>query len=250
MTLPATGKITPRDYQQDAYNAIAQAIREYTGPVFIEASVGAGKTIIMGMVLARVREMNRTAMVLARAGELVEQNAQTFWDCEVNNSIFSASLGIKSTHYPVIVGTEGTVVNALDAGKELADYSCDFLLVDECLVGGSMIMTEHGLMRIDSEEIKKTRIYCINEKTGDIELDYPVRVFSNGIRNVSRITLCDGSTLECTNTHKLLSNGSWIRAKSIHNGMSLTVNASQDNFMKKLFRAAAAVAKRLFRQGY
>jgi DNA repair protein RadD len=131
MTLPATGKITPRDYQQDAYSAIAQAIREYTGPVFIEASVGAGKTIIMGMVLARVREMNRTAMVLARAGELVEQNAQTFWDCEVKNSIFSASLGIKSTHYPVIVGTEGTVVNALDEGKELAEYKCDFLLIDE-----------------------------------------------------------------------------------------------------------------------
>ena len=132
MTLPTTGKITPRDYQGDAYTAIANAIRDYIGAFFIEASVGAGKTIIMGMVLARVRELNRTAMVLARAGELVEQNAATFWDCEVKNSIFSASLGIKSQHYPVIVGTEGTVVNALDAGKELSEYKTDFLIIDEC----------------------------------------------------------------------------------------------------------------------
>jgi superfamily II DNA or RNA helicase len=130
--IPNTKDIEPRDYQKDAYLAIKNAIGDYRGAFFIEASVGAGKTIIMGMVLARIQELKRRALVLARAGELVEQNAETFSACGVFNSIYSASLGIKSTHRAVVVGTEGTIANALKAGAELEKFSVDFLIIDEC----------------------------------------------------------------------------------------------------------------------
>lgn len=129
--LPPTGKVVPRDYQGWMYNAIANAIRNYTGPFFVEASVGAGKTITMGMVLARIQQTKGSALVLARAGELCEQNAAAFWDCEAKNSIYSASLGIKSTHYPIIVGTEGTVVNALFREGELDEFKPGYLIIDE-----------------------------------------------------------------------------------------------------------------------
>lgn len=128
--IPELNKITPRDYQCDAYAKLGESIRNYTGPVFIDASVGAGKTIVMGAVLKRVQELNKTALVLARRGELVEQNAETFWDCGVKNSIYSASAGVKSTHYPMIVGSEGTVARALNS--DLKNFNFDFLLVDEC----------------------------------------------------------------------------------------------------------------------
>ncbi len=113
------------------YQAIAGGIRNYIGPFFAEASVGAGKTIAMGMVLSRIQQTKARSLVLARAGELCKQNAEAFWDCGVKNSIFSASLGIKSNHYPIIVGTEGTVVNALFREGELDEFKPDYLLIDE-----------------------------------------------------------------------------------------------------------------------
>jgi DNA repair protein RadD len=131
-TLPPTHKVEPRDYQGWMYQAIAAGIRNYTGPFFVEASVGAGKTITMGMVLSRIQQTKAKALVLARAGELCEQNAAAFWDCGVKNSIYSASLGIKSKHYDIIVGTEGTVVNALFNKDELDEFKPDYILIDEC----------------------------------------------------------------------------------------------------------------------
>ena len=129
--IPSTGKRVPRDYQGWAYLAIAEGIRNYIGPMFIEASVGAGKTCIMGMVLARVKALKKSAMVLARAGELCKQNSSEFWECGVKNSIYSASIGIKRKSYPVIVGTEVTVANALFNEGELDEFTPDFLLIDE-----------------------------------------------------------------------------------------------------------------------
>ena len=127
---PELGEIQPRDYQIKAYEKLTQLIRNYKGPGFIDASVGAGKTIIMGMVAKRCQELNRSCLILARRGELVEQNAKTLWDCGAKNSIYSASLDIKSTHYPIIVGSEGTVARAMD--KDLAKHVFDFVLIDEC----------------------------------------------------------------------------------------------------------------------
>lgn len=130
-SLPYTGEaMTPRDYQIEAYHAIAENIRHYPGPFFVEASVGAGKTMMMAMVAARAQEAGMNVWILARRGELVEQNAETLWECTVKNSIYSASVGRKSTHYKTIVGSEGTVARALES--ELLDQVPDIVLVDEC----------------------------------------------------------------------------------------------------------------------
>ena len=136
--LPPLKDLVPRDYQEWAYNAIAQAIRDYHGPFFIEASVGAGKTAIMAMILSQAQEKGIPCMVLARRGELVEQNSETFWDAGVRNSIFSASMGIKSTKYPIIVGSEGTVARSMDTQLRCTNddgsVHCRpaILIIDEC----------------------------------------------------------------------------------------------------------------------
>lgn len=125
-----TGGIIPRDYQWLAYNETAHHIRHYSGPAFIEASVGAGKTVMIGMIAKRCQDVGMPVLVLARQGELIDQTAKTLWDLGVKNSIFSASLGIKSRTFPVICGTEGTVCRALD--NELEDFTPGLILIDEC----------------------------------------------------------------------------------------------------------------------
>ncbi len=131
-----TGKIDPRPYQWLCYAMTGNAIRNYKGPAFITASVGAGKTIMIAMVAARFSQMGYEGMIIARQGEIIDQDAEELWNLNVKNSLFSASLGRKSTAYPVIVGSEGTVINALFSTEEkaaaLGDFTPRFLLVDEC----------------------------------------------------------------------------------------------------------------------
>ena len=240
--------IDPYEFQWEIFEKTINHIRTTSEPGYIYASVSAGKTIMQamlskhGQMVAELANKQQLKMLfLARTGELVEQNSEKMWGMGARNSVYSASLGLKRAEYPVIVGSEGTVCRSLFTA--LKNFVPDILLIDECLTGESIIRTEHGEVKIKDLDCTQ-RIYCISEETGELFLDYPVRVFSNGIRNISRVITSDGE-LRCTSTHKLLSNGSWLPAGSLTAGQSLTLDGSQDFVLKKLLRASAAVAAKL-----
>lgn len=136
------GSYELRPYQIDAYESIGAHIRKLpnlwkqeknlTG-AFVEASVGSGKTALMGAVADRFVKMGWPVLCLARDLKLVEQNSETFWEMDVANSIYSAAYS-KSMHFKdtgVIVSNEATASRALE-GKAWRDYAPKALLVDEC----------------------------------------------------------------------------------------------------------------------
>lgn len=140
-----TGGIEPRPYQWLVYEKTAEVIRKFgkdPKPSFVTASVGAGKTIMIAMIARRFQDMGWEGLVIARQGEIIEQDAEELWNLSVKNSLFSASLGRKSTAYPLIAGTEGTVINGLfdkkdDSGNilskgALSDFCPRYILIDEC----------------------------------------------------------------------------------------------------------------------
>lgn len=142
MTKYKYGTYELRPYQSEGYESVGGYIRKLpqqwkenkslTG-AFIEASVGAGKTAIMGALCNRFVEMGWPVLCLARDLKLVEQNSETFWDMNVKNSIYSAAYS-KSMHYRdkgVIVSNEATAARALE-GKSWADYAPRAIIVDEC----------------------------------------------------------------------------------------------------------------------
>lgn len=237
--------ITPHNYQQEAFDECCKNIRHYEAPFFVEASVGAGKTILMGMLCHRAQSNGMSVLVLARRGELVEQNSETFREMGVKNSIFSASLGIRSTHFPVVVGTEGTVARAIDS--ELKELKPDILIIDECITGETLISTTEGKIPIN-KLTKENKVFCLNEINGLIVADNPVRVFSNGMKNVSLIKLSNGENLTCTGSHKLYKNGLWIQAENLKVGQKIALSNFQKPFITKLKSALAAVMKELFQQ--
>lgn len=125
----------PHPYQYAVYDVTAQAIRNYKGPFVIKASVSAGKTVMISMIAKRIQQMRfkgeqYQALVLSRQGEIVSQDHKEMKNFRVNNSVFCAGMGSRSAHYPIVTGSEGTVVNALF--EELADFAPLFLLIDEC----------------------------------------------------------------------------------------------------------------------
>lgn len=127
----------PYEFQWEIYDNTVSHIRKTIEPGFVYASVSAGKTLMQAMIAKRGQEMaknenkNQLKMLfLARTGELVEQNVEEMWGIKALCSTFSASVGVKKTALPVIVGSEGTVARALD--KELKKFVPDVLFIDEC----------------------------------------------------------------------------------------------------------------------
>jgi len=122
----------PRPLQQAAVDEIIQHMRSKstgTQPIVLEASVGAGKSLMIAMLAAHVAKNGGKVLMLARQAELVDQNSAEALELNVKNSIFCASVRLKSTFYPVIYGSEGSIYRALD--NELADIKIDLLLIDE-----------------------------------------------------------------------------------------------------------------------
>lgn len=256
-------KFKPRDYQEPILDAIIEWCKKSAEPAFVDISVGGGKTAIYAFIANHVVEKragtgkDAKILILARQGELVKQNSDFSWKAGFNNSVYSASLKRKNTHYPIVYGTEGTVARQIGEGQAFGydtqpDGSLkfrwvpDLLMIDECLTGKTLIRTNQGYIRIDDPKLKHAKIYCINESTGEELLDKPARVFSNGTRNISRVKF-KGGKLECTSTHRLYSKSSWVRVKNLRVGQMITLDGSRDFALKKLLRAAVAVTKRLFR---
>lgn len=139
-----TGEIEPRPYQWLVYEKTAEVIRKFgkqPKPSYVTASVGAGKTIMIAMIARRFQDMGWEGLVIARQGEIIEQDAEELWNLSVKNSLFSASLGRKAYAYPLIAGTEGTIINGLFDKKSddgsvtkslLSDFTPRYILVDEC----------------------------------------------------------------------------------------------------------------------
>ena len=119
-----------RDYQQDAHDKTVLKCRETNQPLFHSHSVGAGKTLLIAFLTKHVVDKGGRVLVLARQSELIEQNGEDFRAIGGKYSTYSQSLGRKSTYYPAVFGTEGTVARALNGEFKTIKFSA--LLIDEC----------------------------------------------------------------------------------------------------------------------
>jgi len=118
------------EYQLPAHNATVEHCKVSNEPAFHSMSVGAGKTINIAFLCQHIANKNGRVLVLARQGELISQNSEDCWAIKCKNSVYSASLNKKSTFYPVIFGTEGTIQRALDTDFKSLKFGA--LLIDEC----------------------------------------------------------------------------------------------------------------------
>lgn len=136
------GRATSRPYQQYSFDETIKHVKTSIDPAVIVASVGAGKSLLIAMLSRHVSDKGGKVLVLSRTGEIIAQDAEDCWLCECKNSLYSASLGVKSTVYPVILGTEGTVFRSLEKDikykngesktpSKLFEFSPDLILIDE-----------------------------------------------------------------------------------------------------------------------
>lgn len=118
-----------RPYQVAAHAAIITQLKQSTLPICIEATTGAGKSLIVAAVAKSLYDLSKGKRVLclAPSKELIEQNAEKYHAIGEKCSIYSASIS-KSLRHQVIFATEGTFKKvAKRLGNEFAG-----VIFDEC----------------------------------------------------------------------------------------------------------------------
>lgn len=118
-----------RDYQKAASDAIIAWTRRISAPICAELATGAGKSLIIADVARRINEISgKKLLCMAPSKELIEQNYAKYIAAGNPASLFSASVGIKSTRHPAVFGTPKTVLNGIDRFK--SDFAG--IVIDEC----------------------------------------------------------------------------------------------------------------------
>lgn len=124
LTIPPKQKLTLRDYQVDASNAIVNSFRNYRKPAFAVLATGAGKSIVIADVCHRI---NEPVLVLQPSKELLVQNHAKLLAYGITDiSMYSASVGQKEIA-KFTYATIGSIYKKPELFKHFRH-----IIIDEC----------------------------------------------------------------------------------------------------------------------
>ncbi len=127
-------KKKPRYYQAEAVESVFSAIREATSSgkaanLIVDAGPGSGKTMMIAMLSEHVSKKGGSVLVISRQPILCKQSYDELWEFGVPASLYAAKFNSRQVTGSVVVGTEGTIVNALDTDFKSKRF--DLICIDE-----------------------------------------------------------------------------------------------------------------------
>lgn len=122
---------TLRPYQQEAVNSAFDYMLKDSAPILINASVGAGKSLIIADILLKFERLGKRVLCLTNNAELVRNNAVTFEAQGGNPAIYCAALGQKNISSCVIYGSPITIANAIKAEEAISHINFSLIVIDE-----------------------------------------------------------------------------------------------------------------------
>lgn len=128
------GKKQPRYYQTEAVESVFSAIREAASSgkganLIVDAGPGSGKTMMIAMLSEHVSKKGGSVLVISRQPILCKQSYDELWEFGVPASLYAAKFNSRQVTGSVVVGTEGTIVNALDTDFKSKRF--DLICIDE-----------------------------------------------------------------------------------------------------------------------
>jgi DNA repair protein RadD len=124
-----TPTLSPRWYQSQANDAVWKYLSEKQGNPVVVLPTGAGKSLLIALLIRQALEFGGRVVVLAHRKELLQQNADEIRALipGVDVGIYSAGLKSKEIHNAVVVaGIQSVFRKAADLGRR------HLVLVDEC----------------------------------------------------------------------------------------------------------------------
>ncbi|MBN3940246.1 DNA polymerase III subunit gamma/tau [Nostoc sp. NMS9] len=105
---------------------------------------------------------------------------------------------------------------------QFAPVQCRYkvYVIDECLTGDSLVLTDEGLHRIDDPKIKGKRVLSYNDSSGKWEFKKVVRWLDQGERQTFVIKTTNRE-IRCTGNHLIRTNQGWLPAKDVREGVKI-----------------------------
>jgi DNA repair protein RadD len=123
---------TLRPYQQEVLDTLRARLKETDYPLLVNASVGAGKSLIIAELLRIIEKAGWRALCLTMNSTLIRQNAETYMAQGGNAGIFCASLGMKDSCESIIFASPMSVRGSIKCNGKLSKVPFNLIIVDEC----------------------------------------------------------------------------------------------------------------------
>lgn len=176
-----------RDYQTQAILEAWQALRINDQPVLIEASVGSGKSLMIGSILKTIQDQNKRALCLVNSSELVRSNSLEFNGIGGVPSIFCASLNKKEYEHNIIFATPQSIISAIKANHPIKDIIFNMIIVDEAHGIGNDKSIYMQILRHYKQQYKPMRVLGLTGTAfrGSINIVGREAFFKTKVGNIS-----------------------------------------------------------------
>jgi DNA polymerase-3 subunit gamma/tau len=113
---------------------------------------------------------------------------------------------------------------------QFAPVQCRYkvYVIDECLTGDSLVLTDEGLIRIDDPSIKGKRVLSYKDSSETWEFKRVTRWLDQGIKQTLIIKTSNNQEIQCTSNHLIRTEQGWIAAKDVKEGMRILSPVSAD----------------------
>lgn len=107
-----------------------------------------------------------------------------------------------------------------------ANFDNCVVLIDECFPGEAAVKTTAGTKTFKelAENYENLKVLSFNEKTKQQEYKSIVKVWSNGIRKISKVKLGKKATIKATKNHKFLTHAGWKKLEELEIGDGIVSN--------------------------
>jgi DNA polymerase III subunit gamma/tau len=174
--------------------------------------------------------------------------AQPCGKCAVCSSIASsAALDIIEIDAASNTGVDN--IRELIERAQYAPVQCRYkvYIIDECLTGDSLILTDRGWMQIDDPTLVDRQVLSYNERLSEWEWKQVLRWLERGEKETLTIKTTQRE-IRCTGNHLIGTDRGWIKAQDLKPGMKILAPISQSKHKQNnLARSVPAAAAQNYR---
>jgi DNA polymerase III subunit gamma/tau len=178
-----------------------------------------------------------SARILAKSLNCLKSDKPTAEPC----GVCEVCQGITKGYALDIIEIDAASNTGVDNIRELiekaqfAPVQCRYkvYVIDECLTGDSLVLTDEGLHRIDDPKIKGKKVLSYNDSSLKWEFKKVVRWLDQGERQTLVIKTTNRE-IRCTGNHLIRTNQGWLQAFDVKEGVKILSPVNVNDFSPNL----------------
>ena len=202
--------MTPWDHQIRLTAQTLEAIAQGERRICLQLATGGGKTKIMEMLALDFLTRGKSVVCYTNRQMLVAQMSKAMMDAGIYHGVRADGYDEELEHRFQISSVQ-TEESRVYKKKEWKLHRADLVIVDECFVGETEILTPTGPRRIDNMRCGDM-VYCASG-LGVVE-----SVSCRTSPDIFQLEFSNGTYLICTGGHKIFTSGGWIEASRLVDG--------------------------------